>query len=144
MPVQGIVVTKFPDPRWGFPVVARVLPREGNPWGVLAFLQGTSWEGLFPLVGDDVLDMALRGHATPLMRVLGPPPVALARRLPVVDGLCNQHGDCLMAAEHCHPGPRVPDCWVPPNVDPNDAPVLSYVVQLWREGTLVILIQPKV
>ena len=82
--MKGIVPTKLPDPNWGEPTIARVTPTEdGGMWGSLKFLEGTDWDSLFPRVHPDLLDQALRGYATPLMRVIGPPPKAFVKRLPV-------------------------------------------------------------
>lgn len=141
--MQGIIVTKLPDPNWGFPVIARVTPQGGNPWGCLAWAVGTPWESLFPWVDEHTLDQALRGYSTPLMRILGRPPSALVKRLPLVNSLCSLRHSCLNASEHCVPGPKVPDCWEAPGLEPGDIASANYVVQLWRDGITVILQTPK-
>lgn len=141
--MRGFVVTKLPDAAWGHPTIARVTPTEDSPWGVLHFLVGTDWEPLFPRVTQDVLDQALRGHATPLMRVLGPPPKALVKRLPVVDTVCAQCKSCVGYTPHCVPGPKVPDCWEPTTFQGANANLVSNVVRLWKEGTVVVVPIPN-
>lgn len=135
---------KIPDPRWGDPVIARVIARDDDPWGVLSFLRGTAWEPLFPIVPFQAMEQALLGHVTPLMRVLGPPPSALAKRLPVVEAQCNHASSCLTHGPLCHPGPKVPGCWETPGFTPDQGPYVNRVVQLWKEGTVVVLVAPKV
>lgn len=137
--VQGIVVNKLPDPVWGFPTIARVLPRDGNPWGLLAFLEGTPWDPLFPRVPEGVLEWALRGHATPLINLLGPPPKALVKRLPVAATRCRNRDCCINAGPKCVPGPDVPPCWETPDVEPPQSFLVNHVVQLWKDGIVVVL-----
>jgi hypothetical protein len=140
--MQGILVTKIPDPHWGYPTIARVLPKNGDPWGILEGLEGTPWDPLFPRVDDLTLDQALRGFATPLVRVLGPPPKALVKRLPVIQAQCRWKDTCVGATKNCVPGPKVPDCWESAGIPESLVPAISHVVKLWREGIHVVLLQP--
>jgi hypothetical protein len=142
--VRGIVTHKLPDPSWGFPQVARVIPNDDHPWGALRFLVGTEWEPLFPRVHRDVLDQALRGHATPLMRVLGSPPKALVKRLPKADTLCAQRDRCINHKPLCVPGPKVPECWETSTFPPEVASLVNYIIKLWKEGVVVIVALPEV
>lgn len=142
--MKGIVATKLPDAAWGFPTVARVIPRDGDPWGCLSILRGTPWEPLIPLIPDSVFDQALRGFATPLMRILGPPPKALVKRLPLAETTCAMKGSCVSFGPNCVPGSKVPDCWEPSSFFGPDAEAVNYLVRLWREGTLVIVVVPDV
>ncbi len=142
--MNGIVTVKLPDPRWGEPTIARVIPtEEGGPWGRLQFLVGTDWEPLFPVVPKLVLDQALRGHATPLMRVLGPPPKALVKRLPVVELPCAQRASCVSHTPFCVPGPKVPDCWETPTFKGAEANLVNRVVLLWRDGVAIVIEEPE-
>ena len=137
---QGVVVVKVPDPQWGFPQVGRIIPSRDSSWGMLAELVGTPWEPLFPSVTWEIFDQALRGYATPLMRSLGPPPSALVRRLPVLNGMCRQRLTCVTASDKCVPGPVVPDCWESPDFVTPMTSVLNSVVRLWRDKIPVIRI----
>jgi hypothetical protein len=142
--VRGIVIHKLPDPAWGFPQVARVIPNDDHPWGILRFLVGTDWEPLFPRIPFIVLDQALRGYATPLMKILGPPPKALVKRLPVVDTLCAQHKSCVSYTAKCVPGPKVPECWEPSTFSGDEANLISNVVRTWRDGIVIVVAVPEV
>ena len=142
--MNGIVTAKLPDPRWGEPTIARVIQTEdGGPWGRLRFLVGTDWEPLFPVVPKLVLDQALRGHATPLMKVLGPPPKALVKRLPVAELPCAQRKSCVSHTPLCVPGPKVPDCWETTTFAGEEANLVSYVVRLWRDGVVIVVEEPE-
>lgn len=138
--MKGIVTAKLPDAAWGEPTIARVIPTEdGGPWGLLQFLVGTDWEGLFPRVSSDILDQALRGYATPLMKILGPPPKALVKRLPVVETHCSQRASCINHSPLCVPGPKVPECWESATFKGGEATLVNDVVRLWREGVVVLV-----
>jgi len=142
--VNGIVTVKLPDPRWGEPTIARVIPTEdGGPWGRLQFLVGTDWEPLFPVVPKLVLDQALRGHATPLMKVLGPPPKALVKRLPVAELPCAQRKSCVSHTPLCVPGSKVPDCWETPTFNGTEANLVNRIVLLWRDGVVIVVEEPE-
>jgi hypothetical protein len=141
--VNGLAVTRIPDLSWGEPKVCRAVGNDRDPWGVLAVLKETPWEALVSLVPSRVFDQALRGHATPLMRVVGPPPSALARRLPVLYAQCREREHCVNASPACVPGEKMPDCWEGDGIKPEAVGVASQVARLWREGMLVIVVVPE-
>jgi hypothetical protein len=141
--VNGLAVTRIPDLSWGEPKVCRAVGNDRDPWGVLVVLKETPWEALVPLVPSRVFDQALRGHATPLMRVVGPPPSALARRLPVLYAQCREREHCVNASPACVPGEKMPDCWEGDGIKPEAVGVASQVARLWREGMLVIVVVPE-
>lgn len=141
--MNGIVVSKIPDLNWGEPRVARAVGNDRDPWGVLAVLRDTPWEALFPLVPFQVFDQALRGHATPLMRILGPPPAALAKRLPIVYAQCTERLTCISATSACVPGAKMPDCWSGDSLPAEAADVASNVARFWKEGVPVIILVPE-
>lgn len=132
----GVVIVTLPDPAWGRPRLGRIIAgTEGGSWGPYAFLVGTPWEPLIPLVPGALLDAALRGHATPLLRVLGPPPRALARRLPVASTRCALRDSCTTAAPTCVPGPGAPLCWEPEGM-PID--LMAQLIAAWRGNVVVV------
>lgn len=141
--MKGIVVTKMPDPRWGEPRIARAVGTDDDPWGVLVVLKETPWEPLIRQVSRASFDQALRGHATPLMRELGPPPRALARRLPVAYATCRDSGSCVNASPKCVPGEKMPDCWTGSGLPIGPATeVTSYIAHLWRDDVPVVVVVP--
>jgi hypothetical protein len=141
--MRGLVTHKLPDPSWGFPQIARVVANEESPWGTLIFLVGTDWEPLFPRIPALILDQALRGYATPMMKILGPPPRALVKRLPKAETLCQQRRSCVNYKPSCVPGPKVPDCWEPGGFHGDQANMVANVVHLWREDILVVVVIPE-
>ena len=141
--MTDFAVTKIPDPVWGSPRIARAIGRNGDPWGVLAVLRGTPWEGLFPLVSIRTFDQALRGHATPLMQVLGPPPHALAKRLSDSYRACRMRSGCINAAPTCVPGKKMPECWEPDQIESIAVEVASKVARFWKENVPVIVVVPE-
>lgn len=144
--MKGIVITKIPDASWGNPKIARAVGNDTDPWGILAPLRGTAWEPLIPLIPSLILDQAFRGHATPLMRVLGPPPEALARRLPITYARCRDRDTCINSGPDCKPGPKMPDCWEGEGEgleDREQAAVVSSVARLWRDKIPVVVVIPE-
>ena len=141
--MKGLVTHKIPDPDWGFPTIARAIPNDDHPWGALRFFVDTPWEPLFPRITFNVLDQALRGYATPLMKVLGPPPRAFVKRLPTAHAQCAQRASCVSYSPLCVPGPKVPDCWEPSMFTGPDVSIVNNVVRLWRDDIIVIVAIPK-
>jgi hypothetical protein len=139
--VKGIIVTKMPDARWGEPRIARAIGTDADPWGVLAVLRETPWEPLIREVSHASFDQALRGHATPLMRELGPPPKALVRRLPVSYATCRDRTSCVNATPKCVPGSAMPECWTGSGLPFGPATeVTSYIARLWKEDVPVVVV----
>ena len=139
--MTGLVVVKLPDAHWGYPRIARAVGSYTDPWGVLAVLRETPWESPFPRVSHYTFDHALRGHASTLMRELGPPPTALARRLPIAHARCRDATGCVNSGPKCVPGPEVPECWTGGGFPPGPAAeVAAYVVRLWKEGVPVVVV----
>lgn len=115
------------------------LPRDGDPWGVAAVLRGTEWEGLVRTVGGEAMSHAVHGWATPLVRELGPGPHATLRRIPTPCALSS--GDqCVGATPECRPGRRMPDCYTPPDLDPDVASVVTTVLLDLRSGRHVVVV----
>lgn len=141
--MNGLVTTKIPDITWGEPKVCRAVGNDRDPWGVLAVLRETPWEALIPLIPSRVFDQALRGHATPMMRLIGPPTSALAKRLPVLYAQCRERDQCVNSSPTCVPGGKMPDCWEGDGIDREAVGVASQVARMWRDGTLVIVVVPE-
>ena len=130
---------------WGRILIARPLPRKIGEdldyWGCLAPLRDTPWGDLIPIVTGEVMSHALHGHATPLMRVIGPPPHALLRKIPDAFRQCSMMGGCMLyQKQHCQPGPKVPDCYSPPNMAEHAGFLASKVALAWKEKRYVIIV----
>ena len=130
--MNGFVTSVLPDPRWFRPTVTRVVPSaDGDPFGILAPLRGTGWEGLLPAIDPGTLERALLGDAGPFMRAIGVPPAILARRVPETDRPCLHRASCVLASEKCVPGTETPDCWESESF-PEISAELAFVVLQWK------------
>lgn len=123
-------------------------------WGALESLRGTSWEAGVRVVPAAVLDHALHGRLTPLLRELGRDPKASARRVALEEGECALKGGCLgWTPSLCRPGGAEgkgrrrkegpPDCYAPPLSDGTPVEVLEVfqrVAFAWREGRHVVVV----
>lgn len=139
--VTGLQFMCFNDPNHGEVLVAAVVPRGDDPWGILAPLRKTvPWGSLIREVSGESLSHARHGWATPLMREIGPHPRDLARRVSIVEGLCAQRDRCAAAGPHCRPGPKLPDCYDPPNLEGEAQMLAASVALLWREGRYVLIV----
>lgn len=121
-------------------LIARVMPKENDPWGLFAPLRGTPWESLIATVPGEAMSHALRGFLRPLLAVLGPPPDALARLLPEANRPCFQRRTCPMVSPKCVPGPKLPDCYEADNLPPDALVPAAAVALAWRDGFRVVVV----
>lgn len=118
-------------------------PRDGDLWGALGPLKGTSWGAQIPVVTGEALSHALHGRPKPLREMLGAPPARRTLRIALQERVCleRQQGICDMAAPHCMPGSsRMPECYVPPTQDRALRRCAVAVAQAWDEGRYVFLV----
>jgi hypothetical protein len=126
---------------WEDVPVLRPIPNGNDPWGVLAPLKGTDFEGLLPVVSGEVWSHALHGHLAPLMRQIGRPPDALFRFIPQSFLKCAESKTCgTHDLKICLPGPKTPNCWIPFGVDAGVAPAIIEIVLAWRDGRHVVIV----
>ena len=118
---------------WGPIHLIRPLPEEGDPWGCLAPLRGSPIGDLLPQVEGKALSEALHGNPYPLIRTIGPAPRDLLRLIPK----CQTAKGCLLwNAKKCHPNPKMPGCYIPPE----GGEPASIVVHAWAEGCYVVIV----
>jgi len=118
-------------------------PRDGDLWGALRPLEGTSWGAQIPIVSGEALSHALHGHPKPLREMLGPPPLRRTLRIAKREKLCleAQQGICDMAGPHCLPGSsQMPECYAAPTEDRALRECATAVAQAWDEGRYVFLV----
>lgn len=127
------------DREQGRILLSVALPRDGDAWGVAAPLRGTAWHGLVRTVSGEALSHAVHGWATPLVRELGPDPHATMRRIPTPCAL-SSGGQCVGATPECRPGRKMPDCYDPPDVDPDVGGVVTTVLLDLRAGRHVVAV----
>lgn len=111
-------------------------------WGNLAVLKGTPWGDLIPVIDGELVSHALYGRATPMMRVIGAPPKALLKQIPDPYRVCLMCKDCvLFRKEDCNPCAKIPECYIPPQLDKDQQVAASLVVLAWKENRYVIVVE---
>lgn len=142
--IDGLRYATIDDPdRHTVLKVAYPPPRDGDLWGALAPLEGTSWGAQIPVVTGEALSHALHGRPKPLREMLGPPPLRRTLRIALDEKVCleRQQGICEMAGPHCMPGStHMPECYVPPAEDRTLRAVATAVALAWDEGRYVFLV----
>ncbi len=122
--------------------ILRPLPKEGDPWGILAPLRETVWGALLPRVTGDALSHALHGRLQPFLEQLGTPPQGMFHKVPEGYRRCALAGECIVFKEKvCHPCPKLPDCYVPPGIPSEAQAAANCVVMAWKEGLYVIVVE---
>lgn len=124
---------------WGDVLVSRATPSGDDFWGLLRPLAGTDWESLIPVIPVNVFDDAVHGHLTPLLNLIGRPPERLLQLAPA--GICEKRGRCTLYTSDCVPGNQTPLCYLPPLQDPEVQEAARVVVQAWRKGYYVIVVE---
>jgi hypothetical protein len=114
-----------------------VTPKDGDSWGVLSPIQNTPWATLVQAVSGEALSHALHGWATPLIREMGPHPHAVAKRITTPCAL-SKNRSCAFAGALCKPGPWMPSCYEPPDMDTENALLINTVLLALKEERFVI------
>lgn len=127
---------------WKDILILRPTPEGDDPWGVLSCLQGTVWGNGIQVVDGEVFSHALHGHVMPLVRLLGRDPRALLRSIPEGYRICDLRYGCVMyTPKHCHPCPKVPDCFIPSGLEEDQVEAAAAVCRAWADGRYVLVVQ---
>ena len=113
-----------------------------DPWGPLAPIRDfvPQVASLIPVVTGEEWSMALHGHARPLMLKIGPAPSAMLKLTPVRE--CSSRKLCVMHhATRCLPNKKLPECWIPDNVEDEARRALSIVTLAWVEDRYVVIVE---
>ena len=105
--------------------------------------QGLSAMSLLTVVGKDVMDHALAGWTSPLVKALGIPPEGALRKLPVENRVCERKDPCpFYRPKECVPlHPKMPWCFDPGGIeDPNARRLLAELVKFWKEGVYTVVV----
>jgi hypothetical protein len=129
-------------------VLLLVTSGNGDDWGELEPLKGTSWAEGVEVVSSEVLSHALHGFLQPLLEELGRDPRDSARRVLKVEGECAMAGNCIdWNKDVCRPGgtrkqPGPPECYDPPlqGASPDAMNLFRTVAQAWRESRHTIVV----
>ena len=112
-----------------------------DPWGHLAVLKGTPWGERIPEIPGDVMSHALHGRATPLMRLIGAPPHGNMKKIPDPYRVCQMCKGCVIFDKAiCNPNPKIPVCYLPPNLDQDQQTAAALVALAWKENRYVIVV----
>jgi len=143
MPEHGYSLLHFETPKWGPIDLFRILPAGGDIWGKFAPLRETHWAIPIDTIPGEALSHALHGYHPPLMQVLGRHPHEDARRIPDSKSMCTywEGRACPLAGPHCRPGADVPECYSPPDVDPDLYSLVLLLVQSWKEGRYTVVVE---
>jgi hypothetical protein len=143
--ITGLRFTTIADPaRFSKVKVLYPAPLPDNPWGVLLPLKDTSWGAQIPTVTGEALSHALHGRPKPLRQMLGNPPQARTRKLPLIDKMCfeSQASICDMATPNCFPGSgSMPECYGAPVEDRELRKLATAVAKAWEEGRYVFVVE---
>lgn len=132
---DGLVYMTIQDRAWGKIKVARILPIGDDNWGAFSDLKDTPWASMVNEVGADILDMALRKHPTPLMKIIGRDPKGNLKMIPLEQG-CSLIGQCKSEKPICSKIETAPFCVAPKT----DSTSVHSLLSAWREGYYVIRI----
>lgn len=140
---DGLKYMTLTDRQQGEVLLAVPIPHDDDPWGVLAPLRGTSWGDQITVVPGAVMSDAVRGWATPLMRIIGIDPKYRLGRIIEEEGICALYGECSMATIHCRPEPKLPECYEAPLETSPARLIAALVAMAWKEGRYVIVVEGK-
>lgn len=128
------------DNQWNADVfLLRPTPKGDDPWGALAPLRGTEWEGTITVVDGTLLSHALHGHKMPLLRALKAQPTAMMRRMAEHTCSLKTGRQCINASKDCHPCEKLPECYNAPMKDEGARYAATVVALAWRKGYHVIV-----
>ena len=139
--IRGFRHITYKDDHWGELKLMVVLPRDDDPWGVLAPIKDTVWGEQVQVVSGEAFSHALHGYLDPLMRVIGPEPKHRVKRISWEQGRCALYEGCLGAKPECCPGSKTPGCYEPPGVPLGLSALLAEVVFAWRDGRYVLVVE---
>jgi len=105
-------------------------------------LQGESLTSLLTVVSQELIDHALIGLTSPLVKALGIPPVGALRKIP--NPKCYRRDLCPFYSNvTCKPThPKLSWCFEPDGIEDPLARTLGYdLIKLWRESVYVLVVK---
>jgi len=105
--------------------------------------QGLEATNLLTVVDKAVMDHALAGWSSPLVKALGIPPEGALRKLPVGNRVCERRDPCpFYRPKECVPlHSKMPWCFEPSGIeDPNARRLIAELVKFWREGVYTVVV----
>ena len=140
--MSSLIYTTARDDTWGPVKLMRPIPKEGDPWGVLAPLRDTALRDLIPIVSGENFSHAMHGRLTPLMREIGPEPRWVLKKVPYPFNRCQYEKACPMASPACIPKAGVPDCYAPGGgLDYDVLQLASTVILAWADDYYIVVVE---
>ncbi len=105
-------------------------------------LQGSLIAGLFTHVSKAVMDHALQGWTSPLVKALGLSPEGALHKLPKVMRQCWSRPNCPHSGTYCTPlDKKMPWCFTPDGIEDEEMRQLAHeAIRLWREKVYIIVV----
>ena len=116
----------------------------GEKWeDTWALAQGLPATSLLTFVDKGVMDHALVGWTSPLVKALGLPPAGCLRKLPIENRVCERRDPCpFYRPKECVPThTKMPWCFQPEGIeDPNARQLVAELIKFWKEGVYTIVV----
>lgn len=139
--------TGIPDPRYkGEKILLLTTEGTKDHWGEFEPLRGTTWEAGVEIITAESLSHALHGYFMPLLREIGRPTTASAKRVSAEQGECKSQDFCpSWDPKVCRPGGKggPPDCYDPPLSPGESVETVSLfrtVAMAWKENRRTVVV----
>jgi hypothetical protein len=132
---DGMVFYTISSDTWNEIKLARIIPSPCPEWGSYADISD-EWKSLVPTVKSEHIDLAVNGHAKPLLESGLRPPLAIIKRS-ALDPVCSDEKECLSYKSgvcHAHAKSRPPDCFTARDIKGSSVKILN----AWLDGFVVV------
>lgn len=105
--------------------------------------QGLPFTSLLTVVPVEVMNHALRGWTSPLVKALGIPPDGALRKLSVENRVCERRDPCpFYHPKECVPlFPKMPWCFEPSGIEDSNARFLAAeAIKFWKQGVYIVVV----
>jgi len=135
---HDMVFMSFSVEGWGDFKIAKILPKDGNPWGAYAVLPiEHPWRSLISEVSEESVDLALSGHPKPLLEA-GIRSASACLRLAGLEDDCSDKEHCLTYKKNVCSirSKKIPDCFSCEGLKEQE----SYLAKAWLEGYSILIL----
>ena len=135
---HDMVFMSFSVDGWGDFKIAKILPREGDPWGAYSVLSSDHpWRSLISEVSEESVDLAISGYPKPLLDA-GIRDASACLRLAGLEEDCSDKEHCLTYKKNvCNIRSRkIPECFSCEGLKEHE----SYLVKAWLEGYSIVIL----
>lgn len=132
---DGMVFYSIQSDIWNEIKVARIIPNSQSTWGAYLNIPD-EWKRLIPEIEAESIDLAVNGHAKPLLESGLRPAKALIKRSKI-EPVCMDKKDCLSYKEKtctAYAKSRPPECYSSENVTGE----LAKILNAWLDGFTVV------